>query len=82
VTPHGYNALEFVYMVGAGVPPMAVLKSATSEAAKLLGADKDLGAIEPGKYADLGAVPGDLHADIKLASKVSFVMKGGMLYQQ
>lgn len=82
VGPHGDNALEFVYMVEAGMPPMAALKSATSEAARLLGADKDLGAIEAGKYADLVAVPGDLLADITLVSKVNFVMKGGVIYKQ
>jgi imidazolonepropionase-like amidohydrolase len=63
------------------MPPLAAIKAATIEAAKLLGAEKDLGTIEPGKFADLVAVPGDLLADIKLVSKVTFVMKGGVVYQ-
>ena len=82
VAPHGDNALEFVFMVEAGMPPLAAIKSATISAATLLGAEKDLGTIEPGKFADLVAVPGDLLADIKLVSKVSFVMKAGTIYKQ
>ncbi len=82
VAPHGDNAMEFVYMVEAGMPPMAAIQSATREAAKLIGVDKDLGTVEPGKYADLVAVPGDVLADIKLTLKPSFVMKSGMVYKQ
>ena len=82
VAAHGDNALEFVFMVEAGMPPLVAIKAATLEAAKLLGADKDLGTIEAGKFADLVAVPGDLLADIKLVSRVSFVMKGGTIYKQ
>ena len=82
VAPHGDNALEFVYMVEAGMPPLAAIKSATVEAAKLLGQEKDLGSIEPGKFADLVAVPGDPLADISLVSKVNFVMKGGTVYRR
>ena len=36
VAPHGDNGLEFVYMVEAGMPPMAAIKSATAEGAKVL----------------------------------------------
>ena len=82
VAAHGDNALEFVFMVEAGMPPLVAIKAATLEAAKLLGAEKDLGTIEAGKFADLVAVPGDLLADIKLVSSVSFVMKGGTIYKQ
>ena len=82
VGPHGDNALEFGYMVEAGMPPLAALKAATIEAAKLLGAEKDLGSVEAGKYADLVAVPGDPLADISLMMKVGFVMKGGTIYKR
>jgi imidazolonepropionase-like amidohydrolase len=82
VAPHGDNALEFVFMVEAGMAPLAAIKSATLEAATLLGVDKDLGTVEPGKFADLVAVPGDVLADIRLVSKVSFVMKAGTIYKQ
>ncbi len=77
VSAHGDNAQEFAYMVEAGMPPMAAIQTATRNASQLLGADKDLGTIEKGKFADLIAVTGDPLADIKLLQHVSFVMKGG-----
>ncbi|HEX7630818.1 MAG TPA: amidohydrolase family protein [Lacunisphaera sp.] len=82
VAPHGENAKEFVYMVSAGMKPMDAIKTSTLEASKLLGVDKELGTVEPGKLADLVAVPGDPLADISLMTKVSFVMKDGKVYKQ
>ncbi len=82
VAPHGDNAMEFVYMVEAGMPAVVAFKAATIEAAKLIGVDKDVGTIAVGKFADLVAVPGDPIADIKLVMKPSFVMKGGVVYKQ
>jgi imidazolonepropionase-like amidohydrolase len=82
VAPHGENAREFIYMVEAGMPVLTAIQSATIEAARLLGAEKEIGSIEAGKLADLVAVPGDLLADIRLVLKVNFVMKGGTVYRQ
>jgi imidazolonepropionase-like amidohydrolase len=81
VFPHGMNAREFEYMVAAGIPPMTAIRSATLEAARLLGIEKDLGTIEAGKLADLVAVRGDPIADIGLLQDVSFVMKDGVVYK-
>ena len=82
VAPHGDNAREFIYMVEAGMPAMKAFQAATLEAATLLGLDKDLGTVEPGKFADLVAVPGDPLSDIKLVTNVTFVMKAGTVYKQ
>jgi imidazolonepropionase-like amidohydrolase len=81
VFPHGINAREFEYMVAAGIPPMTAIRSATLEAARLLGIDKELGTVEAGKLADLVAVRGDPIADIGLLQNVSFVMKDGVVYK-
>jgi imidazolonepropionase-like amidohydrolase len=81
VFPHGLNAREFEYMVAAGIPPLAAVKSATIDAARLLGIDDELGSIEPGKLADLVAVRGDPLADIGLLKNVTFVMKDGIVYK-
>jgi imidazolonepropionase-like amidohydrolase len=82
VYPHGENAKEFEYMVEAGMPPMFTIQAATTHAAQLLKRDKDVGSLEPGKYADIVAVTGNPLDDIKLMQKVGFVMKGGVVYEQ
>jgi imidazolonepropionase-like amidohydrolase len=76
VYPHGLNARQFRYMVAGGMTPMQAIQSATVNAAELLGWDK-VGAIAPGRFADLVAVDGDPLGDITILEKVSFVMKGG-----
>lgn len=81
VAPHGENGQEFVYMVEAGMTPMAAIKSATLEAATLVSRETDLGTVEQGKLADLVAVPGDPIADITVMTRVSFVMKGGVVHK-
>jgi imidazolonepropionase-like amidohydrolase len=81
VSPHGENAKEFGYMVALGMEPMEAIRAATTNAAQLLGAEKDLGTIEAGKLADLVAVKGDPLADISLLERVSFVMKDGVVYR-
>jgi imidazolonepropionase-like amidohydrolase len=82
VYPHGDNWKDFPILVKAGMTPMEAIQTATVNAAKLLKKDKDLGAIEAGKLADLVAVPGNPLEDIELMGKVGFVMKAGVVYKQ
>lgn len=77
VFPHGENARQFAYMVRYGMTPMQAIQSATTVAAELLRWDKDVGAVAPGRFADLIAVSGDPLADIAVLEKVAHVMKGG-----
>lgn len=81
VYKHGLNWLEFGFMIEAGMKPMDAIKSATIDAADLLGEKDKLGSIEPGKWADIVAVTGDPLTDSKVFGKVSFVMKGGVVYK-
>ncbi len=81
VGPHGSNALEFGYMVAAGMPAAEALQSATLHAATVLGAE-DLGQLAPGFKADLVAVPGNPLDDVALTGKVDFVMKDGVVYRR
>jgi imidazolonepropionase-like amidohydrolase len=81
VSPHGRNAEEFALLVEHGLTPAAALRSATSVAAALLGVDKRAGTLEPGKDADVVAVPGDVLADIQSTERVSFVMRGGKIHR-
>ncbi|AVJ57009.1 amidohydrolase [Idiomarina sp. OT37-5b] len=76
VSAHGDNALEFEYMVEAGMPAAEAIQTATTVAAEILKNDK-LGEIAAGKYADIIAVDGDPLADVKVLQDVDFVMKNG-----
>ena len=78
---HGRNAMEFQYMVEAGMPAMAAIKSATYHTAKLLGKLEQLGTLEAGKIADVIAVDSDPLQDIRALQSVSFVMKEGVVYK-
>ena len=81
VFDHGENYREFIYMVEAGMPPLTAIRSATAEAAKLLGVD-DIGTIEVGKRADVVAVEGNPLNNIELLSGVNLVIKDGQVYKQ
>ncbi len=75
-------AVQFPTMVKYGMTPAQALHSATTSAAELLGMQKDVGSVEPGKFADIVAVPGDPLADVSLLQKVGFVMKGGVVVKK
>lgn len=75
--PHGDLALELAKMVEFGLPPMLALVAATSNAARLLRMDDQIGSIEKGKLADLILVPGDPLSDIGAMRHPALVMKSG-----
>ncbi len=75
------QAEEFKYYVEYGMTPMQAIRTGTSEAAELLGWSDKMGTVEPGKWADLVAVSGDPLKDITELEKVTFVMKGGVVYK-
>jgi imidazolonepropionase-like amidohydrolase len=82
VIPHGTNAREFVLLVEwGGMSPMEAIIAGTMNGAKLLGWDKNLGSLTPGKWADIVAVSGDPLKDIHAMEKVVFVMKNGVIYK-
>ena len=60
-----------------GMTPMQAIQSATVVASELLERPNDMGAIEPGKFADIVAVTGDPLKDITELERIRFVMKGG-----
>jgi imidazolonepropionase-like amidohydrolase len=63
----------------AGMPALDVIRAITVNAAEMLGWQDRIGAIEPGKFADLIAVAGDPVADITELERVRFIMKGGQV---
>ncbi|MHC4262656.1 MAG: metal-dependent hydrolase family protein [Planctomycetota bacterium] len=80
VGAHGTNALEFGYMVEAGIPAADCLVMATINAADLCGIGDRAGTLEVGKWADVIAVEGDPLEDVSVLSDVRFVMKAGDVY--
>ncbi len=79
VYPHGGNGKQFAYMVRHGMTPMQAIQSATSVAARIIGAEGDIGAIASGRYADLIAVEGDPLADMSTLERPAHVLQGGRL---
>ena len=79
VMPHRDARLEFNAMVRRGMTPLHALRTATINAADLLGVD-DRGRIGPGLLADLVAVDGNPLEDIRTVENVRFVMKGGEVF--
>jgi imidazolonepropionase-like amidohydrolase len=75
-------AKEFALEVKYGMTPAQALRSATMTAAELLGMQDKIGSLEPGKLADLVAVPDDPMADVTQLEKVNFVMKDGKIYKR
>jgi len=79
VYPHGDNAKQFRYMVQFGLTPAQAIRSATRDAADLLGRADQVGQIKPGLFADLIAVNGDPLTNVTTLETVRFVMKGGQV---
>jgi imidazolonepropionase-like amidohydrolase len=76
VYPHGLNARQFANMVKYGMPPMQAIQAATGRASEEMGR-ADIGAIVPGRYADMVAVKADPLKDITVLEAIDHVMKGG-----
>ncbi len=81
VYPHGLNSRQFPIMVAHGMPPMDAIRSATSVAAHYMGWEDRVGALVPGRFGDLIAVPGNPLEDITLLEKVPVVVKGGLVFR-
>jgi imidazolonepropionase-like amidohydrolase len=81
VYPHGLNAHEFAVYVQMGMTPLEAIRTATLNAADLLGL-KLIGSLEAGNFADIIAVNGDPTKDITLLQNPAFVMKGGTVYRK
>jgi imidazolonepropionase-like amidohydrolase len=72
---------EAQYYVEAGMTPLEALRSATIEAATLLGVQDRLGSIEPGKLADVILTDADPSKDIRSLRSIKLVMKGGVVHR-
>ncbi len=68
---------EMGLMEGAGLHPQLALAGATSNAARLLGLESEIGTVEEGKVADLVAVEENPLSDVAAMRDISFVMQSG-----
>jgi imidazolonepropionase-like amidohydrolase len=71
--------MELEQLVAAGLTPLQAVHAGTGAAARILGADKDLGTIEVGKRADLVILEADPLADIRNTRRIWNVMRDGQL---
>ena len=76
---YGLGARQFAYMVRYGMTPMQAIQSATSEAAKALGKEGEVGSMAPGAYGDLVAVKADPLNDIRTLEQIQGVIKEGAI---
>jgi imidazolonepropionase-like amidohydrolase len=79
VMPHGQAGRQFATMVRWGMTPLEAIRAATRNAAEALGREKDVGAIEVGRFGDMVAVTGDPLADVRLLERPDAVIKGGQV---
>lgn len=79
----GTLAISFIdSFVEAGIPAKDTLRIMTTNAAKLVGVEKQRGSIKPGMFADIIATPENPLENIQTLKKVSFVMKNGKVVKQ
>lgn len=71
---------ELELYVRAGFTPMEALQAATIVPARVLGVDRELGTVEPGKAADLVLLDADPLADISNSRRISVVIANGRVY--
>jgi imidazolonepropionase-like amidohydrolase len=81
VYPHGDNARQFAIMTEYGMKPVDAIRSATVDAAELLGRGNEIGVVAKGAFADVIAVQGDPRDHVQFLENVKFVMKGGRVYK-
>jgi imidazolonepropionase-like amidohydrolase len=76
------SQMELILQVEAGLTPSESIQTATLNAAKMVGREKDLGSVERGKLADLLILDADPLADIRNIRLIHRIVKGGVIYQQ
>jgi imidazolonepropionase-like amidohydrolase/Tol biopolymer transport system component len=74
--PHALH-WELEALVEAGLTPLQALHAATGAAARILGAEAEIGTIAAGMRADLLLLDGDPSQDIRHTQKIALVLIGG-----
>ena len=74
------SQMELMLMVEAGLKPAEVLRTATINAARMLGREKEQGTLEAGKLADMVILDANPLTDMRNITKIHRVIKGGVIY--
>ena len=82
VSPHGENANEFIEYVDAGMSAMEALVAGTINAADATGIEHKVGSLEPGKAADIVAMPDSPLEHIHAVLNVTFIMRDGVIFKE
>jgi imidazolonepropionase-like amidohydrolase len=82
VLPHTMGGWQFATMIEHGMTPMEAIRSATSVAADHLRIDTDVGAVIPGRQADIIAVKVDPLTDPLSLRDVDVVIQAGIVVKQ
>ena len=72
-----FERMELEQMVSAGLTPRQALTAATRDAARCMKLDRDLGTIEPGKWADFVVLDADPLANISNVRRIASVWIAG-----
>ena len=75
--PASHRELEL--MVEGGIPALEAIRIGTLNAAIFMGKEREMGAVEEGKLADLVLLSADPLADISNAQEIEMVIKGGRI---
>jgi imidazolonepropionase-like amidohydrolase len=75
--PFGGFVDEVEAMAAAGMGAANALQAATSDSARSMGVDSDVGTIQPGKFADMLLADGDATEDVEVLGRVAAVFFGG-----
>lgn len=73
--------VELELLVEAGLTPEDALRTATINAARMIGRERELGTVEAGKAADLVILDADPRADIRNVTRIDRTLKGGVSYE-
>lgn len=78
--PPGFSLMRELELLAESIGAMNALRAVTSRAASALRKQDDIGAIAPGRYADLLVIDGDPIRDITRMRRIATVFKGGVSY--
>jgi imidazolonepropionase-like amidohydrolase len=69
--------MELEELVAAGLSPLEAIRAATGSSARIVGAERDLGTIAPGKFADLVLLDADPSTDVRNTRRIWAVVQNG-----